>query len=314
MTILAVRLGAMGDAIHALPAVCSLRASFPAARLLWLIEPQWMPLLDGNPAVDRAIPFDRRSASSVVSALREIRRERPAFAVDFQGLLKSAIPARLACPEVFGFDRTFLREKAAHWFYARTASPTGAHVVDMNLDLAQAAGARRRVISFPLPAGSEEGRLPRAPYLLACPFAGWAHKQWPIERYAELGRLSRAAGLPLVLNGPPGSEAALAATGCDVHVSGLAGLIHATRGAAAIAGVDSGPMHLAAALGIPGVAVFGPTDPARNGPYGGSIAALREANAETTYKRRPETADSMAAIGAGRVFAELRLLVEAPRS
>jgi heptosyltransferase-1 len=136
--------------------------------------------------------------------------------------------------------------------------------------------------------------LPEGNFVLTSPLAGWGSKQWPVEFYQDLAaRLT----VPLVVNGPPGSAEILSSIrGAHVHLSGIAGLIHATRRAQAVVGVDSGPLHLAAALSKPGVAIFGPTDPSRNGPYGGTIRVLRSANVSTTYKRQTETHDSMRAI------------------
>jgi heptosyltransferase-1 len=103
--------------------------------------------------------------------------------------------------------------------------------------------------------------------------------------------------MPLVVNGPPQAAGLLASVpGAQLHLSGVAGLIDATRRAYAVIGVDSGPLHLAAALGKPGVAIYGPTDPASHGPYGGSIRVLRWADAVTSYKRRSEIDESMRAI------------------
>ncbi len=111
--------------------------------------------------------------------------------------------------------------------------------------------------------------------------------------------------MPLVVNGPaPPGLAEIA--GARLHVSGLSGLIDATRRAAAVIGVDSGPLHLAAALSRPGVAIFGPTDPARNGPYGNSIRVLRSISAVTTYKRGTEIDTSMRKISPDEVFEALR--------
>ena len=113
--------------------------------------------------------------------------------------------------------------------------------------------------------------------------------------------------MPLVLNGPPGSGLA--------HISGLPGLIDATRRAAAVIGVDSGPLHIAAALGKPGVAIFGPTDPARNGPYGDSLKVLRAPSAETTYKRGASIDPAMRAISPESRFRspQNRLMVQFPK-
>jgi heptosyltransferase I len=305
MRILVVRLGAMGDVIHALPAAASLKSATPEARLTWAIEPRWAPLLEGNPYVDRVVAVRRKTAAGLIASWRELRSERYDVAVDLQGLMKSALTAAAARPErTFGFEAT--REAAAAVFYSDRIAVSAPHVVDRNLELAQAAGARAFVREFPLPAGAPEGDLPEGDYVLASPLAGWRAKQWPLENYARLAEiLLRECGLPLVVNGPPGAPLADIA-GCRAHYSGIAGLIHATRRAAAVVGVDSGPLHLAAALAKPGVAMFGPTDPARNGPYGAPMLVMRDARAVTTYKRGTEIDDSMRRVSPEQVFEALK--------
>lgn len=282
--ILVVRLGAMGDIIHALPAVASLKRSFPAMPLTWVVESHWAALLNGNPFIDRVVRFERGDSRTWLQTWRELRERRYAFALDFQGLSKSALIARLARPErSFGFHSSEVRERAAGWFYSDAVFSPSVHIVERNLDLAAAAGATSRTAEFPLPGGTPEGDLPSSRFVLASPFAGWKSKQWPLEYYAEL---AAKLELPLVLNGPPGSREELARVPHTVpHIGGLAGLIDATRKATAIVGVDSGPMHLAAALGKPGVALFGPTHPDRNGPYGGTLQVLRSARAVASYAR-----------------------------
>jgi heptosyltransferase-1 len=205
--------------------------------------------------------------------------------VDFQGLMQSALTAAAARPDrIVGFHRSQARERWAALFYSTGVVTSATHKVDQNLQLATAAGAASLLRSFPLPEGAPEGRLPEGRFVLANPLAGWGSKQWPIEFYEQV---AHRLDMPLVVNGPPGSEDALARIrGAHVHVSGIGGLIDATRRACAVIGVDSGPMHLAAALAKPGVAIFGPTDPARNGPYGNSLRVLRGSGAVTTYKRR----------------------------
>ena len=305
--ILVVRLGAMGDILHALPAVASLKHSFRGARLTWLMKPQWAPLLEGNPFVDRLVLLRRELPGGLYRTWRELRSEEYDFAVDFQGLLQSAVLASAAHPErIYGFHRSQLRERAAGIFYSSRTLSAAQHVVDRNLDLAAAAGATSALLAFPLPAGSPEGQLPDSDFVLASPLAGWRSKQWPLEHYAVVaGRLRRELGVPLVLNAPPGASFPQVPDGI-LHCSGLSGLIHATRRAAAVLGVDSGPLHLAAALGKPGVALFGPTDPARNGPYGGTIQMLRSPGAVTTYKRDSTIGESMRQIGPDLVFAALK--------
>jgi len=284
----------MGDVIHALPAVASLKHSFPRSHVSWVIRTRWMPLLEGNPFVDEVIPFER-TLSGVLGTRRKLRGHRLDLAIDFQGLIQSALVAAAARPDrIVGFHRSQVREKAATWFYSTCIETHAPHVVDRNLELVAGAGASNLLHTFSLPEGSPEGTLPEGKFVLTSPLAGWGSKQWPVEFYQELAaRLS----VPLVVNGPPDAEEILSKIrGAHVHLSGIAGLIHATRRAQAVIGVDSGPLHLAAALSKPGVAIFGPTDPLRNGPYGGTIRVLRSAGVATTYKRGEEAHDSMRAI------------------
>jgi len=305
--ILVVRLGALGDIIHTLPAAASLKHSHQGSRLTWIVEPRWAPLLEQNPFVDRVVFLQRDSPAGLLRSWRALRAEGYDLAIDFQGLLKSALVASAAHPErIFGFHQTQVRERAAALFYSDKVSSSQAHVVDRNLDLAAAAGAANPLRTFPMPSGRPEGELPAGDFVLASPLAGWRAKQWPIEHYRELAaRLRRELAIPLVINGPPGSGLPLI-EGAVTHVSGLAGLIDATRRATAIVGVDSGPLHIAAALGKPGVAIFGPTDPARNGPYGDSLKVLRSAAAATTYKRGAAISESMRSIAPDEVFEALR--------
>jgi lipopolysaccharide heptosyltransferase I len=299
--ILVVRLGAMGDIIHALPAVASLER-IPDSHITWIVDPKWAPLLAGNSSVDRVISFDRKSLSSIRSAWRALRTERIETAVDLQGLVKSALVARASgAGRIMGFSKP--REALASMFYTHKVDPAPVHVVDRNLALALAAGAPEAVTEFSIPDGRPEGDLPNDPFVLACPLAGWRSKQWPIEYYSELV----LKGVPLVVNGPPQARAELEQVkGARLHLSGLDGLIDATRRASAVIGVDSGPLHIAAALGKPGVAIYGPTDPARNGPYGGTLTVLRDSSAVTSYKRGNEISAAMRAITPDQVLKVLR--------
>ena len=298
--ILVIRLGAMGDVVAALPAVASLKHSIPHSKISWVIEPKWSPLLEGNPYVDSVIHLDRRTFAGLRSAWKQLRGERFDLAVDFQGLVKSAIVATAArADRIFGFSPDYARESTASWFYSTKVPIRSYHAVERNLDLAAAAGACNILHTFPLPPGAPEGDLPPGDFVLASPLAGWGAKQWPLHYYTDLAqKLLQECGLPLVLNVP----AAIRADGVQVHVSGLAGLIHATRKATAVVGVDSGPMHLAAALGKPGVAIYGPTDPARHGPYGDTFAVLRDPSAPITYRRSADPHPSMLRIAPDQVL------------
>jgi heptosyltransferase-1 len=299
----------MGDIIHSLPGAASLKHSFPTARIAWVVQPQWVPLLQGNGFVDRIVVFSRNDPASWKRTKDELRAERYDLAVDFQGLLKSAFIAHVARPErIAGFGGGVVRERLAGLFYSTRVGSRAVHVVDQALDLAAGAGASNLMRAFPLPPGVPEGRLPDVPFALASPLAGWGSKQWPLEYYEKLGALLRERlGMPLVLNGAPGAVPAV--PGTWAHESGIAGLIDATRRAAVVVGVDSGPLHLAAALNKPGAAVFGPTDPIRNGPYGGDFQVFRIPGMRTTHRRNTMIDPSMRAIAPEQVFAALEARV-----
>ncbi|MEP7353452.1 MAG: glycosyltransferase family 9 protein [Acidobacteriota bacterium] len=301
--ILVVRLGAMGDVIHCLPAVATLKQSFPNSHLTWVVKPQWAALLEGNPYIDQIIPFER-TLGRMLQVRRELLSQHFDLAVDLQGLIQSALIATAARPDrIVGLDREQSREGLAALFYSMAVHTSAVHRVDRYLELAASAGARNPVHLFPLPQGTPEGRLPEGPFILACPLAGWGSKQWPLEAYSALAAQLQ---LPLVVNGPPNASSTLESIkGASVHLSGVAGLIDATRRAKAVIGVDSGPLHLAAALGKPGVAIYGPTDPASHGPYGGTLRVLRDAGAVTSYKRSSAIDQSMRAIRPEQVATRL---------
>src|SRR6266540_2577840 len=159
--ILVVRLGAMGDVLHAIPAVASLKQSFPHSHVTWAIDQKWTPLLDQNPFVDHLEAVDRKSVRSLLALRRRLRNAHFDFAVDLQGLIKSAMVASAARPErIYGFDRSQVREKPAALFYSHPVKTQCVHVVDQNLEIVQAAGAVNVVRSWHIPEGSAEGTLP----------------------------------------------------------------------------------------------------------------------------------------------------------
>lgn len=328
--ILVVRLGSMGDIIHALPAVARLKCGFPQAEVTWAIEPRWAPLLKENPFVDRVFPiplsewrsrpFARETRGEFRRARKRLRESRFDLAVDFQGLLKSAMVTYFSRAErVFGFHRGDLREPIAAAFYSDRVETQATHVVEKNLELVsatgvKAVGARDNPLVFPLPAGEPEPSLPEGDFVLASPVAGWRSKQWPADYFAALaGLIWRHAGMPLVIDCAPAEAPhgrrildSAPAGSCRLHISPLEGLIAATRRACAVVGVDSGPLHLAAALERPGVAIFGPTDPARNGPHGKTLAVLRAPQAATSYKRGQQSDSLMAAVRPEQVWEALK--------
>jgi heptosyltransferase I len=307
--ILVVRLSSMGDVIHTLPAAASLKHSFPHSRLTWLVRPRWAPLLEGNPYVDEVILVERSLAASFGQA-RRLRARHFDLAVDFQGLIQSAALAAAIKPaKLAGFDRKRVRERPAALFYSSEVETLAEHAIERNLELAAGAGASHLLRTFPLPVGAPEGSLPEGKFVLTSPLAGWGAKQWPLDHWSQLAGL---LDMPLVVNGAPDSAQALQQIrGAHVHLSGVPGLIDATRRAHAVIGVDSGPLHLAAALLKPGVAIFGPTNPARHGPYGGTIRVLRSPDAVADYTRRTQSHASMLAISPRMVANALAAALEA---
>ena len=319
--ILVVRLGAMGDVIHALPAVARLKCSFPNAHVTWAVESHWASLLKANPYVDEVVPVPlaqwRKNPASLSTWTsfrdfrRRLRRSKFDLAIDFQGLLKSAVVTYFSrADRVFGFEKEMVRERLAASFYSDRVASHSEHVVERNLDLATAVGAAKGPLIFPVPRGKPGSALPDGDFVLAGPMAGWTSKQWPAEHYAELARLLwRDRGMPLVLDCMPQDRPQVeriytrAPSGsCIVHASSLEELIVATRRARAVVGVDSGPLHLAAALDVPGVAIYGQTDPARNGPYGNSFTVLRASGVLTSYKRYEAIHSSMLLIRPEQVW------------
>ena len=319
LRILVVRLSSMGDVLHALPVAVRLKQALPRLELTWAVHERWSPLLRDNPSIDRVIelPLGRwRAAPFRGATWKEVRECRAALrerrfdaAIDFQGLVKSAAVTFFSrADRVFGFPRDEIREPIAASFYSNRVSSASRHVIEKNLDLAHAVieslqagweargGAARDSDLSPLPAGRPEPRLPSEDYVLTSPFAGWKAKEWPVEYFAELAEtLHRETGMPLVIDCAPGQEREArriveqAPPGtCRLHPSSVEGLIAATRRARAVVGVDSGPVHLAAALGRPGVAIYGPTDPARNGPYSSSFqVAAGSGRSDKLQARRP---------------------------
>ena len=306
--ILIVRLGALGDIVHALPVAAALRDRFPAARIDWVVDERYREVLELAPVVDRHIVLRSRSLP-VWRRLVELRRALASgaydAAVDVQGLLKSAAVARSSgAPRVLGFAAPHLREPPARFLYTETCDPgDAAHVTEKNLALAARLGAAAAVRRFPLeaPASAALDAVRRSPGVGEGPFAvlnpgaAWPNKRWPPARLGRVAEwLREARRLPSLVTWGPGDEAL--AAGVVDGSSGAAWLAPPTRvadlaailrAAAVVVSGDTGPLHLAAALGTPVVGLYGPTDAGRNGPWApGDVAVSRFADCRCRYKRR----------------------------
>ena len=344
--ILIVRLSAMGDVIHTLPAVTALRTAFPAATLGWVIEERWAELLctlptprSGPRSAQRPLADMihtvqlknwRRAWSSpqtweqMAAALSEVRAGRYQVAIDFQGAARSALIARWSgAPVIYGFAQP--RENVAGMVYSRQVLAQGEHIVEQNLSLAEAvAGCPLSAppIEFPHDASAEkecERRLQEfgaANFVLLNPGAGWGAKQWPAERYGEVATQLAGDGFkPLVNFGPGEEELAREVQSSSRDAASpiscsLTQLVALTRRAKLFIGGDTGPLHLAAALRVPVVGIYGPTNPARNGPFTTESIVLRSALSITSHTRVKQPEEGLLQITPAQVVAAARKLLE----
>jgi len=301
---LIVRLGSLGDVIHAIPAVAALRVRHPDAGIDWAVDPRYVEVLRLVSAVDRAVPVDTRGGfGALARTVGELRRARYDAVVDLQGLLKSGVLARLAGGRrTIGLPRAHLREPLAGLFYGQTLDPgPDPHVIRKSLSLMRALDVTDASIAFPLsvpatPTGEAAVKAIGSDAFVALnPGAAWPNKRWPPERFGALaaGLRDRVGLRSLVLWGPGEEELArrvVAASGGAATPSpptGLVDLFDITRRARLVVSGDTGPLHIAAAVGTPVVALFGPTFAERNGPWAADDVTLSRADTcACHYERR----------------------------
>jgi lipopolysaccharide heptosyltransferase I len=319
---LVIRLSSIGDIVHALPAVAALGESFPRGEIHWLIESRYAGLVEGNPFVHRVLKLDtlqwRRSPLSA-STLEQIARAGSRLreggfdtAVDFQGLIKSALLGRFSrAGERVGFSEPWLREPSAALFYTQRVSPRsaeGGHVIEWNMALVERLGARVPPLKgwrFPLPRSDEDDRYVEEQLaarqaqdcVVVNPGGGWKGKRWPPESFAELvRRLEQALPWKILLTGSPDEEPAIEeilarsrAGRAHYFPASLRQFIALARRARLFIGGDTGPMHLAAAAGTPVVALFNAAEPRntpqRNGPFSPQDITLTNRHTEWAERR-----------------------------
>lgn len=336
--LLVVRLSAMGDIIHALPAAALLRAAFPHATLGWLVEERWAELLctlryprsgrrsPERPLVDRVhsvntvewrhSPFSLNSLQQMAAGLSDLRGIEYDVAIDFQGAVRSALLARWSGARIVYGD-TQPRENAASMWYTRQILTDGSHVIERALSLARSVIGHADIlrvapkIEFPIDAEAERKinaiTADSGPFAILNPGAGWGAKQWPPERYGMVAKHLAKRGVRSLVNYGPGEGALAAAVegaseGAARKIScSISELIALARRASLFIGGDTGPLHLAAALQVPVVAIFGPTNPARNGPFGTRSMVLRSASSITSHARVREAEKGLLEITAEEV-------------
>lgn len=336
---LVVRLGSLGDIVHTFPAVAGLRESFPSAEIIWLTHPRWKELVESSSLATEIWEAETRSYESLREIIGRIRKRRFTTAIDYQGLWKSAsLPFLGGVSRRLGFSSQTIREFGVPILYTDRVRITKTHIVDQNGELSLCAGARNGVAPVTLAVASLQEvfvlQLLRGfgieKYIVLSPAGGWRSKCWPPDRYGALCQKIRdTLGMRCVLNYGPAEEDLVAAVKAAsgeadpvAYNGSLSQLMALLRNAVCIVGGDTGPLHLAVALGTPAVAIFGPTDPARNGPYRtgnhrGNASpldiVLRSPHAVTTYKRGDQTDPSILEIDVGTVFDAVRREVEIRR-
>lgn len=327
--LLVVRLGAMGDILHALPAVTALRMAHPEWIIDWVVDPNWRALLasecstgrdSGNPVPLQPVvdhlhlapikdwknrPLSGRTRHEIQSLCKALRAGEYDTVLDFQGAVRSAVICRLAhCGRVIGEARP--RERAASLLFTERVNTLGLHVIEQDIELAAAvAGDDLNFVQpwLPVDPAAEKWADEILPIsgghrsVLINPGAGWGAKRWPVERYAAVAQALIKQGCRVLVNAGPGEESfaeviARRTDGAAIPLfSSLERLIAVTRRVDLVIAGDTGPLHLACALGKPVVGIYGPTDPARNGPYGTRFKVLRHPNSRRDHTRHeaPET-------------------------
>jgi heptosyltransferase-1 len=333
MRVLIVRLGAMGDILHALPAVTALRQAHPNWFVGWAVEPRWRALL----CVDRIhlvnakewarSPLRGQTVRGIQALRRELRTERYDLCIDLQGAVRSALVGRLSgAPRLIGEDQP--RDWAARWLFSERVPTQGVHVIEQAVEVCAAvAGDRLSPVLPVLPVDREvelwvDGVLAgaqRRPVVLLSPGAGWGAKRWPTERYGAVASDLHRSGCAVLVNAGP-EERAIAAK--VVLASGgvaqapeftLERLIALTRRIDLLIAGDTGPLHLACALGKPVVGIYGPTDPGRNGPFGVPFRVLRHPESKRDHTRHAEPEAGLLTITPEQVIEAAQSLLQDQR-
>ena len=298
--ILILKFSALGDVVHALPVAATLRESLPDSHISWMLEERFQNIVQDNPDIDEIIPlrtkvwrknWNAKSLREILDTIKTLRQHKFDLVFDFHGLLKSGIIARLSGAKTrVGFHRNNCKEKISTLFTNSRAPfmAEGLHVVDMYLTLLQTALSKvKETKRFPLQVPDEGDKkiasffdqheeLTARPIIAINPGAGFESKQWELDRFAELAdRISKELGFSIMLTWGPGEESKVKQISSYMKQqswiappTSILESIALYKRMALLVSCDSGPLHLGAAVGIPTVSIFGPTDPVRNGAYG----------------------------------------------
>ncbi len=339
MNILIVKLSAIGDVIHTLPSLAALRRLYPAAYITWVVEEAAADLLLGHPHLDEVIISRRKSwmknfrpgqilatLREVRSFIRQLRSRRYDLVIDFHGLLKSSVVVFLSGGKrKLGYDSW--QELSGLFLNEKIPEDMNKHAVDRYLDFPRYLGAEIHDAEFILPLTDdtnacakqllEQHHLSEKNYIAVNPIAYWETKLWDNAKFANLAdQIKEGLKLDVIFTGNNGRDAADILSrmkGKGINLGGktsLPVLAEIYKSARAVITTDSGPMHLAAAVGTPVVALFGPTDPARTGPYGKGHTVIRAnlACSPCLLKKCP-TRECMTAITPEQVLAAVARIV-----
>lgn len=296
--ILIIKMSSLGDILHTLPFAAALRKRYPQAKISWLVHPQFAGFVPDKPVIDEVLYFDKVKFNKLglsdkikyfFSMRSMLHSKHFDLVIDMQGLFKSAVLAAISgCSNRIGYCE--MREGSGLISKAICGSHSKDHVIERYLDVARYLGADVQEVEFPMPDLTEESRSIReklaaqnvtGDYVVFVPGARWQTKEWPVEYYARLAAMITAEGTAVVLAGGPddmdkGSRikelcpAAADLTG-QTSLRELAALI---KGCAVYISADTGPLHFAAALKKPLIAMYGPTKADRTGPYGSDKASV----------------------------------------
>ena len=315
--ILIVRLSAVGDVVHGVPVLNALRDALPDSLLSWVVEQRAASLLKGHKSLDELIVVPRgwlKSPAAVWRLRRRLRAMHFDLTIDLQGLTKSAVAAWLSgAPRRIGFGGANGRELSP-WLNNQRVVSTARHVIDCNLQLLQPLGIDSPKVRFDLPESPDDRataeRIIRqvkldGRFAVINPGAGWPSKLWPPQRFAAVAQHLGRRGVPTVVVWGGFQERDWAAEivagsngyGWLAPATSLTELAAVARRASLFIASDTGPLHIAAAVGTPCVGLYGPMSGQRNGPYGAQHIILQPRQFEgTSRQRRHAPAELMTAI------------------
>lgn len=346
MNILIVKLSAIGDVIHTLPALNAVRNYYPNANITWLVEEDAAPLVQGHKALDRVLVSKRKrwlkalQSPSFLNVLKEVygfiknlRDTHYDMIIDFQALLKSGILIALARGQrKIGYGKGLEHMEHSYIFLNDRipAVDMEIHALSRGMMLLNAVGIPTNEIEYNLPVSHYDrkkinevlrshGINEFEPFIAVNPMAKWESKLWPVDRFIQLSDIIiDRYGITVVFTGSSGDRLLIDRIISDmnhraVNLSGKTTLMELAalyEKAALVISTDTGPMHLAAAVGTPVVALFGPTAPWRTGPYGSGHQVIRpESECAPCFKRHCQTCDCMAQISVDRVFDEVSKII-----